>query len=74
MSENVRRSSRLQDKRRKLVAKVRGKKSCRIVDDDSSSSDDSRDDKFNNSITSNNTSFTGNRNPIVSLGGNFTTM
>ena len=77
MSENVRRSSRLQDKRRKVVAKVRTKrkKSCRILDDDSSSSgpvDDSADEKINDSITSHNSSFTRHKNEIGSRGGNFT--
>lgn len=84
MSGYVRRSSRLQDKRAKLVSKIRKKtekktrkRSCRILDDDSSSSnavDDSASDDMNDSVRSNNTSFTGNKNRIGSIGGNFTRM
>ena len=72
MSERLQRSSRLQDKQikqTKLAAKAR-KKSCRIVDDDSSSDINLTDDG-NDSITSNNTSFT-TRQQIGSRGGNFT--
>ena len=71
MSERIRRSSRLQDKRTKLVAKVR-RKSCRIVDDDSSSDNQAYDG--NDSITSNNASLIKRKNRIGSLGGNFTTV
>ena len=73
MSERVRRSSRLQDKRTKLIAKVR-KKSCRIADDDSSSSDslDPADGANDSVLTSSNTSFTRRKNQIGSRGGNFT--
>lgn len=76
MSENFRRSTRLQDKRRKIAAKVKPKRkrSCRIVDEDSYSSDDSADDKINDSVTSLDSSFTRHQNKIGSRGGNFTTM
>lgn len=70
MSERVRRSTRLQDKREKLAAKVRRKKSrtCRIVDDDSSSSDSVIDD----SLASTTTYSTVRKCQIGSRGGNFT--
>ena len=76
MSENVRRSTRLQNKRRKIAAKVKSKrkKSCRILDEDSFSSDDSTDDKLNDSAMSHDSSFTRLQNKMGSRGGNFTTM
>ena len=78
MSKNVRRSTRLQDKRTKLAANVRTarrKSNYRILDDDSTSSsadNSADDDEINDSVVSNNASFTRRSNRIGSKGGNFT--
>jgi len=79
MSERIRRSSRLREnleKRKKLIAKVTKKKTCKIRDSSSSSdsADDEVDDRINDSATSNNASTTGYGCRSGSLGGNFTRM